>query len=125
MSKIKIKVAIFSKDEKPYIENKLAIKRDNNITYYDNGSLISLLIKQNKVILRKNNKDIKLNLEFEKDKSLTGFYFIKDLNIKIKAKAKTKKLKINDNSIKIEYDLFMNDEFSDSFIYNIEWSDLK
>ncbi len=124
MSKIKIKAVIFSKENKYVTENKLALKKDNDITYNDNGSLICVSINSEKVLLRKENKDIKLNLEFEEGKSLISFYLIKDLNIKIKIETKTKSLKINDNFIKIEYDLFMNNEFSDSFTYNLEWSDL-
>ena len=124
MSKIKIKAVIFSKENKYVTENKLALKKDNDITYNDNGSLICVSINSEKVLLRKEKKDIKLNLEFEEGKSLISFYLIKDLNIKIKIETKTKSLKINDNFIKIEYDLFMNNEFSDSFTYNLEWSDL-
>ena len=51
-------------------------------------------------------------------------YVIKDMGIEIKLESKTKNLIINDNKIMVEYDLFMNGEFSDSFKYEVEWSDL-
>ena len=49
MSKIKIKAVIFSKENKYVTENKLALKKDNDITYNDNGSLICVSINSEKV----------------------------------------------------------------------------
>ena len=66
-----------------------------------------------------------LTLEFEENKTLTTKYLIKELGISIKVETKTKRLLINNNSFEIEYELFMNGEFSDTFNYNLEWSELK
>jgi hypothetical protein len=46
------------------------------------------------------------------------------MKLEIKLESKTKKLIINDHNIEVEYDLFMNGEFSDSFKYELEWRDL-
>ena len=64
---------------------------------------------------------MELNLEFQNNKSIITSYHIKDLNINIKVETKTKKLVINQNSVLINYDLYMNDEFSDNFQYELEW----
>ena len=67
---------------------------------------------------------MKIYLEFEKNKSIITKYVIKDLGIELKLESITKELVINDNNIIIEYDLYMNGEFSDRFKYELEWRDL-
>lgn len=67
---------------------------------------------------------MKIYLEFEKNKSIITKYVIKDMGIELKLESITKELVINDNNIIIEYDLYMNGEFSDRFKYELEWSDL-
>ena len=86
--------------------------------------MISVKIFKNKVFLERENEDVKLCLEFEENKSIVTKYVIKDMKLEIKLESKTKKLIINDHNIEVEYDLFMNGEFSDSFKYEVEWSDL-
>ena len=125
MSKIMINGGVFSKGETELIENVKAIYKDNEITYKLNDVLVKITIFQNRLSITRKSKDMMLNFEFEKNKCLINKYLIKDLGLNVKVETKTKKLIINDNSIKLEYDLFMNDEFSSSFTFNLEWSDLK
>lgn len=124
MSKIIINSRISSNDDEETLNSVKAIKKDNKITYNVNDVKVGIIICSNKVFLERENKDMKLNLEFEKDKVLKTNYVIKDLGIKIKVETKTKELIIMNNSIKIKYELFMNREFSDYFTYELEWSDL-
>lgn len=124
MSKIIVNSEVYSENENETITNKKAILKDGVITYTANNVLVCVSILSNKVILERKNKDMELCLEFEKDKSLVTKYVIIDVGIKIKVETKTKELIIKNNSIYIKYDLFMNDEFSDSFTYKLEWSDL-
>lgn len=124
MSKIIINSRISSNDDEETLNSVKAIKKDNKITYNVNDVKVGIIICSNKVFLERENKDMKLNLEFEKDKVLKTNYVIKDLGIKIKVETKTKELIIMNNSIKIKYELFMNGEFSDYFTYELEWSDL-
>lgn len=124
MSKIIINSRISSNDDEETLNSVKAIKKDNKITYNVNDVKFGIVICSNKVFLERENKDMKLNLGFEKDKVLKTNYVIKDLGIKIKVETKTKELIIMNNSIKIKYELFMNGEFSDYFTYELEWSDL-
>lgn len=125
MSKIIINSNVFSKNEKERLTNVKAILKDGKITYKEDGVSVSITLLKNKIILVRENDDMKLNLEFEENKTLTTKYVIKDLGINIKVETKTKKILINNNSFEIEYELFMNGEFSDNFKYNVEWSGLK
>ena len=124
MSKIMINGNIFSSNDKEYIKDIKAIKKDNTITYSKDGIKVKIQLLDNKVLLERENDNMKLNLEFEESKKLVSKYVIKDLNLNIKIETKTNRLIIDKNMIKAQYDLFMNGEFSDNFIFELGWSEL-
>ena len=124
MSKIIVNHNIKSTSSTEVVKDKKGILKDNIITYNHYGAMIKLKLLENKIFFERENKDVKIYLEFEKNKSIITKYIIKDLKIEIKLETKTKNIIINDNNIIIEYDLFMNGEFSDSFKYELEWRDL-
>lgn len=125
MSKIIINSSVFSKGEKERLTNIKAILKDGKINYKKDNVTVSITILNGKIILLRENDDMKFSLEFEKNKTLTTKYVIKDLGLEMKVDVKTKKLLINNNSFEIEYELFINDEFSDTFNYSVEWSECK
>ena len=124
MSKIIVNHNIKSTSSLEVVKDKKEILKDNIITYNHDGAMIKLKLLENKIFFERENNDVKIYLEFEKNKSIITKYVIKDMGIEIKLESKTKNLIINDNKIMVEYDLFMNGEFSDSFKYEVEWSDL-
>lgn len=124
MSKIIVNHNIKSTSSLEVVKDKKGILKDNIITYNHNGVMIRLKLLENKIFFERENNDVKIYLKFEKNKSIITKYVIKDMGIEIKLESKTKNLIINDNKIMVEYDLFMNGEFSDSFKYEVEWSDL-
>ena len=121
MSKITLSYKIFSSSSNEEKETIRAIKNDNNITYKLDGIKVNITILNNNIIIKRESNDMELNLEFKNNKSIITSYHMKDLNINIKVETKTKKLVINQNSVLINYDLYMNDEFSDNFQYELEW----
>lgn len=124
MSKIMINGGVFSKNDEELIDNVKAVYKDNVIAYNLNGIMVKITTFPDRLLITRENDDMKLNLEFEENKRLVSKYLIKDLGLNVKVETKTKKLIMNDNNLKVEYDLFMNEEFSDSFTFNLEWSDL-
>lgn len=124
MSKVIINHNIKSTKENDVLKEKKGILKDNTITYNHKGVIIKITFLNNKVFFERENKDMKIYLEFEKNKSIITKYVIKDLGIELKLESITKELVINDNNIIIEYDLYMNGEFSDRFKYELEWRDL-
>lgn len=124
MSKIIVNHNIKSTSSLEVVKDKKGILKDNIIIYNHDGAMIKLKLLENKIFFERENKDVKIYLEFEKNKSIITKYIIKDMGIEIKLESKTKNIIINDNNLMIEYDLFMNGEFSDSFKYELEWSDL-
>lgn len=125
MSKIIINSNVFSKNEEERLTNVKAILKDGTINYKNNGVNVIVTLLKDKIILVRENDNMKLTLEFEENKNLITKYVIKDLEVEIKVETKTNRLIINNNNFEIEYELFMNDEFSDTFNYKVEWSELK
>lgn len=125
MSKVIINSKVYSSNEKETLKEVKGILKDNKISYFYDEVMVNINILKDKVFLQRESKNIKLNLEFQLNKALKTNYFLKDLNLEFIVETKTKILDIKNESIKIEYDLFINDEFSDSFTYILEWRDLK
>ena len=121
MSKIKIKWSINSVNSKSNKNYTNGIINNNMITYKDNTCLVNLFIENNIVKLRRECDEFNQELIFELDNNHMSSYYIKDMNLEVKLETLTNKLNIKDNKISIEYDLYMNDEFSDTFRYIIEW----
>ena len=84
MSKIMINGNVFSSNDKKHIKDIKAIKKDNTITYSKDGIKVKIQLLDNKVLLERENDNMKLNLEFEESKKLVSKYVIKDLNLNIK-----------------------------------------
>jgi len=125
MSKIIINSNVFSKNEEERLSNVKAILKDGVINYKNDGVNVNITLLKDKIILVRENDNMKLTLEFEENKNLISKYVIKDLGVEIKVETKTNRLINNNNNFEIEYELFMNDEFSDTFNYKVEWSELK
>ena len=125
MSKVIINSIVYSNSEKETLKEVKGILKDNKISYFYDEVMVNINILKDKVFLQRESTNMKLNLEFQLNKTLKTNYFLKDLNLEFIVETKTKILDIKNESIKIEYDLFINDEFSDSFTYILEWRDLK
>lgn len=124
MSKIVINSNIKSNSTNEILNNKKAIMKDDKISYQDAGINTSINVKKEEITLIRENDEMKITLKFKKNKKINSFYEIKDLKLKIEVMVDTKTLSITNNSIKINYDLYMNGEFSDNFNYDLEWRDL-
>lgn len=124
MSKIIINHEVISSNEKLSLTNKKGLKKDSEISYYDDDVYVVVKVLKNKILLTRENNEVKINLEFEKNKNLVTQYVIKDMGLKVKLETKTRQIIIKDKNIYVSYDLFMNDSFSDSFTYKLEWRDL-
>lgn len=124
MSKIKINSKIFGKESEEYKISVNGIKKDNIITYKDDNALVNIELSDAAISIKRENNEMTQTLKFEEKKENKTNYFIKEFNMDITLITKTKKLLIEKNSIKIEYELYMNEEYSDTFTYTLEWSDL-
>lgn len=125
MSKVKIKSTLEKNNNILFSINKEAIKNDNNIVFYDDDkNLMNIFISDNDVVIKRENSDMLIELFFKDNKMSYGKYNIKKVNSYIEVKTKTHNMTKNKKSIIIEYDLYIEDEYDDSYVYKLEWSDL-
>ena len=125
MSKVKIKSTLEKNNNILFSINKEAIKNDNNIVFYDDDkNLMNIFISDNDVVIKRENSDMLIELFFKDNKMMNGKYNIKKVNSYIEVKTKTHNMTKNKKSIIIEYDLYIEDEYDDSYVYKLEWSDL-
>ena len=124
MAKVIIKYKISSKNEKELKGQVTGIKNNNIITYKDTDSIVNILLEKNMISIKRENDKMHLALKLEKNKSNITNYYIKDLGFNFDVKAETKKLEVKENKLNVIYELYINDEYSDTFNYTLEWSDL-
>ena len=96
MSKIIVNHEVISSEDKSLLNEIKALKKDDEITYFDNDVKVSLKVLNNRILLTRENDEFKINLEFEENKNLVTDYVIKDLGLKVKLETKTKKVVIKD-----------------------------
>lgn len=124
MPKIIINSSVKSSEDEELLKDIKAIIKDNIITYNYGGISVCVTIKDNMVILTRENDEMKITLKFEKNKKATSYYEIKELKLNIELTVDTKDLVIKDKMLSVKYDLYLNNEFSDSFDYKLDWRDL-
>ena len=117
MSKIKIKSIIKSSDGEFSYEG-FGIKNKNVFTYNDDGLLTKVIIDD--IVTIERRKDYEIVLKYGEGKKLKGFYKTKYGCFKIETI--TKNIEKNKKSLKIVYDLIINDEFTDTFTFYFEYS---
>ena len=124
MAKVIIKYKISSKNEKEIKGQVTGIKNNNIITYKDTDSIVNILLEKDWISIKRENDKMHLTLKLEDNKSNITNYFIKDLKFNFDVKAVTKRLEIKENTLNATYELYINEEYSDTFNYTLEWSDL-
>lgn len=124
MAKIIVNSSIRSTDSEEIIKDKKAIIKDNKITYHHDGITTSVNLSNDMVILSREDNEKRFILKFISKKQTKSSYEIISLNSKMDMMVDTKKLDINSNRLFIKYDLYLNNQFVDSFSYNLEWRNL-
>ena len=117
MSKIDIFATLKSKEEMARYKGK-GIKNKNKIIYIEDNT--KTVINLEDIITIERKKDYYLKINLKKHKKLKGEYITHYGNLKIETY--TKDIKINQNKIKVTYDLYINEQLIDTFIYNLEYS---
>lgn len=102
LSKIMIDYSLKTKEKE---ENKhiIGIKQNNNIIFKDEDYNMHLIIEQNKVIMKRENKETILEITF--DKVSNGNLFLKEYNQSLDLEIKLIDLLLNQNMIKIKYEI--------------------
>lgn len=120
MKKVYIDYKIKNNDEILKKENLEAVYKVNEyLKIKDIDENINISFDNGNIIMERDNNESNLLFNFVLDKETESKYFIKNLNFYIDTKIKTNHLQIDDDRIIIEYDLWLSDEYSGNFKYEI------
>lgn len=120
MKKVYIDYKIKNNDEILKKENLEAVYKINEyLKIKDIDENINISFNNGNIIMERDNNESNLLFNFVLDKETESKYFIKNLNFYIDTKVKTNHLQIDDDRIIIEYDLWLSDEYSGNFKYEI------
>lgn len=120
LKKVYIDYKIKNNDEILKKENLEAVYKVNEyLKIKDKDENINISFDNGNIIMERDNNESNLLFNFVLDKETESKYFIKNLNFYIDTKVKTNHLQIDDDRIIIEYDLWLSDEYSGNFKYEI------
>ena len=122
MSKIKISGMLKNITDNEITEfSTTAIKQKDKYKFIVNDEkYILTIIAPNKIIMNRNNNEIEQTMYFEKNKTVSSIYTLKENNITINIDVLTNEIELTENSIKILYTII---DSNISYEYNIEMSE--
>lgn len=122
MSKIKISGMLKNITDNEITEfTTTAIKQKDKYKFIvNNEKYILTIITPNKIIMNRNNDEIEQTMYFEKNKTISSIYTLKENNITINIDVLTNEIELTKNSIKILYTII---DSNISYEYNIEMSE--
>lgn len=121
MSKINIDYELINDKEKVLSGNVIGIKKDNFINYKIDDDMYSITIMEDEVRLIKKDKEKAFELLFKKNKKTEGKLTILSNNLYMNLQIDTLNLEINEYNIKINYKLYIENEFSNEVTYKLDW----
>ena len=104
-------------NEQEIIEKNIQAKKDNNKIIFNSNNDKFVITISDKVIIEKENEDSLIIFDFVLNKETESKYYIKKLDFYIDTKILTNYLFIDNNNVKIEYELWLNEEYSGKFNY--------
>lgn len=120
MKKIKIKIKGYLRsiqnNQNSQI-NVIGIKNENKIQYILDNVKHKIEIKEDKIVLIRENDEFKNTLEFIKNKESISYYLLKEKKFLVDINIKTKKLEYTNDKIKIVYEVI---DSQDEFEYVLE-----
>lgn len=123
MTGVKINLKVKSSTEKPYILETIGEVDETKLTFKDKSEKTTIFFKKPYKIC-KESKDYILNLIFIKNKSVESLYQINNPFCSFKTNVFTKNITKKHNFLKIDYDLFLEDNKTGSFEIEISWINL-
>lgn len=123
MPKIKGRLNISSTDGEDYNNNVVGVLENKEYTFFDGDTKTIVEENEKGLIIKRDNKEISIIMEFKNNKKIKGTYEIKRLRQVLSLETYTKKLKIDKNNIFVIYDLYINNVYSGNFIFNFDWSE--
>lgn len=123
VSKIKVKAILQNVTENKFFSSEVnGLFLDNKIKFIDNDIIVVLDLNNNISLYRKAN-DYNIFMSFILNEKTVGTYDIKGLG-SLKLEVMTNKIVIKDNSIEIDYYMYIDNENGQRFNYKIEYEEM-
>lgn len=92
-------------DDKIVIDKKevMGIKNGNKITFKDDEVIVTITTDNNKIMMKRVNKEYELNLEFAEGINKTGKYFLNNANLWLPIEVFTDKILVSEKSVEVDY----------------------
>ena len=120
LKKIYIDYKIKNNNEELQKENLESIYKVNEyLKIKDTDENINISFNNGNIIMERDSNESNIIFNFVLNEETESKYFIKNLNFYIDTKIKTNHLQIEEDKIIIEYDLWLSDEYSGNFKYEI------
>lgn len=101
--------------------NSNCIVNQNKIKYQDNDTSYEIRIKNNEIIVIRDNSKFTHAMQFQKGKTHKSNYLLKEPDLNLELNIKTKELDIKEDKIYIKYEIL---ESNNIFEYKIELEDI-
>lgn len=79
------------------------IKSNKKITFKDDDLIVTIMVDNNKIMMKRANKEYELNLEFEEGKNTTGKYFLNNDNLWLPIEIFTDTILVSENCVEVDY----------------------
>ena len=96
------------------------ILNDNKLVYKEEDISVTILLKDNKIEMKRKSHDYCIELSFCEHKPSLGMYYLKEYNQNLELQIETLSLLHNEQRIDIEYILSMEKETVGHFIFSLE-----
>ena len=121
MSKIKCIINLKENDNIIFNDKVFyGVKINNKMTYKENEIMVTILLDDNKIIMKREGLDYLINLEFEENNNTIGKYFINNGNLWLPLDTFTDTILVDDSNIKLEYQLKLDDTPT-KFLFEIKF----
>lgn len=97
-------------DNQKSVIDVIAMKKENKIQYILDNVTHKIELKENKIILIRENNEFRSTLEFIKGKKNKSYYLLKEKNFCVDINIETIELEYKDNFIKIVYEVLDSNE---------------
>lgn len=106
MAKIKCKL-LLKENNSIIIDNEyfLGIKTNNKISYKENNILVTILVLDNKIVMKRVSDEYEITLEFQDQTNTQGKYFANSCNLLLPLNIFTDKILVSDQEIIINYQI--------------------
>lgn len=118
MKNVLISLVISNQNEKKELTNIYGIINNNKLTFKDKNDKYKFDLSN--LILEKENNESILKIHFKKSKYTYSKYFIKTYNRYFDIKVLTNEIYNYNNNIKLNYEMWITDEYTGKFKFELK-----